>query len=233
MITRQHTRHIASPRRARLSDWAVFFDFDNTVTSCDVLDELIRRFSINRNWLPLQRAWEAGRIGSKACLEGQLQSVRITRAALSDYLASIPLDPHFKRLAAFLRRHGAQLVIVSDNFTPLITSVLRRHRVRGVPIRANRLRFAQNTPIPVFEAPARRCARGCAHCKKPHLLHQRIRGKRIMYIGDGLSDRCPAEAADLVFAKGALRAHLHSAKQPYVAFGHLKEVYDHMKAFNP
>ena len=56
----------------------VFFDFDNTLTSFDVLDALIERFSINEDWKALERAWQAGRIGSKECLEGQLRSIRVT-----------------------------------------------------------------------------------------------------------------------------------------------------------
>src|ERR1035438_6374766 len=81
-----------------LSNCRVFFDFDNTMTTSDVLDDVIRRFSINEQWMVLQKAWETDKIGTKECLEAQLSNVRVTKSALHKFLMKVELDPHFHRL---------------------------------------------------------------------------------------------------------------------------------------
>ncbi|MBL7070141.1 MAG: hypothetical protein ISS27_01560 [Candidatus Omnitrophica bacterium] len=63
-----------------------FFDFDNTITGFDVLDDLVKRYSINKKWQFFERAWKNGSIGSRKCLQEQLRVVRITRAGLKMYL---------------------------------------------------------------------------------------------------------------------------------------------------
>ena len=76
--------HVKSP--IVLSNCRVFFDFDNTMTTTDVLFDVIERFSINNHWKVLEKAWLEGQIGTKECLEGQLRNVRISKK----YIISIP-----------------------------------------------------------------------------------------------------------------------------------------------
>ena len=47
--------HLNLPRHLPvvLSNCRVFFDFDNTLTQGDVLDDIIKRFSVNEEWLDL------------------------------------------------------------------------------------------------------------------------------------------------------------------------------------
>ena len=211
-----------------LARCAVFFDFDNTMTAFDVLDEIIRRFSVTEAWRSLQRAWETGQLGSKACMEEQLRDVRVTPATLLRYLDTIRLDPSFKPLLALVSARGAVPVIVSDNFAPIIEHVLRRHEVAGVPLYANQLRWDGAHLIPSFPYHDPRCPRGCANCKRQHLLSDHVVGRHLLYIGDGHSDICPAERADLVFAKATLLRHLQQVGRPCLAFTHLGEVHTYL-----
>ncbi len=211
------------------SRWAMLFDFDNTVTSFDVLDAIIERFAVDAAWIPLQDAWDAGRIGSKVCLQEQLQSVRVSRPTLARYLATVSLDPDFKRLVALCRRRSVPIAITSDNFSWVVNRVLQHHGVAGIPVYANRLRLIRNQPIPAFPYTRRQCPHGCAHCKQQHVITQQRRGRQVIYIGDGMSDRCPAEAADLVFAKDRLLRYLRDLGRPCVAFEALGDVYRYVK----
>lgn len=213
-----HNRRLPS-----LSKCMVFFDFDNTMTFFDVLDDIIKRFSINRNWIAFETAWKKGKIGSRACLEGQLQSVRITKKDLSQYLSQIIVDPHFHKFFAVLKREGIKPVILSDNFSFIIKSVLDNNGINGVSVYANELRFKKDRLIPSFPYRNRHCSR-CAHCKKENLLKKGIRDKVIIYIGDGLSDVCPAECSDLVFAKGALLKQLRKTRRLSLAFNNLEDI---------
>jgi 2-hydroxy-3-keto-5-methylthiopentenyl-1-phosphate phosphatase len=84
--------------------------------------------------------------------------------------------------------------------------------------------------IPVFPHADRNCWR-CANCKKKQLSSPENKGKMLIYIGDGLSDLCPASHADLVFAKGSLlkQLHLRKTKNKVVAFKKLKKVYEDLR----
>ncbi|MEW6171254.1 MAG: hypothetical protein AB1472_06850 [Candidatus Omnitrophota bacterium] len=74
-------------KKSKFPRYSVFIDFDNTITPFDILDDIVERFSINKNWVALEKKWKEGKIGSQECLEGQLSLVRISKNALLKYLA--------------------------------------------------------------------------------------------------------------------------------------------------
>jgi 2,3-diketo-5-methylthio-1-phosphopentane phosphatase len=198
------------------------------MTFFDVLDDIIKRFSINKNWVAFEKAWKNAKIGSKACLEGQLRSVSITKKELSQYLSQIIVDPHFHKFFAMLKRERIKPVILSDNFTFIIESILRNNGINGIKIYANELRFHKDRLIPLFPYTSKRCFR-CAHCKKKNLLKKGVRDKIIIYIGDGLSDICPAECSDLVFAKGSLLKYLRKTRRLCLAFSNLEDIENYFR----
>ena len=209
----------------------VYFDFDNTITTFDVLDAIIEQFSIDRDWVAYEEAWRAGDIGSKECLEGQLHSIRCTRESLAEYLATVTLDTHFNRLLSLLQENGIKPVILSDSFTFFIASILRNNDVKGITVYANRLRFYEGRLIPSFPHTNHLCSH-CAHCKTNNFSSNGHKEKSIIYIGDGLSDVCPAQHADLVFAKSTLLDHFKKAKRYCVAFKDLGDVYNYFKEYS-
>lgn len=215
-------------RLSSLSNCVVFFDFDNTITLFDLLDDIIKHFSINKDWIALEEAWKKGQIGSRTCLAGQLRGVRITRRNLMQYLSCIRIDPNFKKVYGLLRREGLKPVILSDNFTPIIKTILEHNGIHGARVYANSLRFRGDRLLPSFPYTNRQCLR-CAHCKKKNLQKKGVRDKIIFYIGDGLSDVCPAECSDTVFAKGELLRHFRKKKRLCVAFNTLEDIYNYFR----
>jgi len=210
-------------QRLKLSDCVVFFDFDNTITRFDVICDVLERFSVDQKWVPLENAWQAGRIGSKECLKGQLRSVRLTKKEMRRYLSTVPIDPAFSPLVEWLKKNKIRPVILSDSFSFFIKEILKNHGIRGVKVYCNELRFSGNRLIPSFPYRSKACPR-CAHCKKQRLLDPQWRGKITVYIGDGLSDVCPARQADLLFAKDHLLDYCRKNRVPCVAFKNLKDV---------
>jgi 2-hydroxy-3-keto-5-methylthiopentenyl-1-phosphate phosphatase len=211
-----------------MSNCRVFFDFDNTMTVTDVLDNIIKNFSITDEWKALQKLWEQGEIGTKECLEGQLRRIRISRKQLSQYLTKVELDHNTYKILSFLTKEGIPPVVLSDNFTPIIEEILNNHGIKNVKIYANALRFYKDHLIPSFPYDNPFCP-SCAHCKKIHLTREQHVNKLIVYIGDGRSDFCPAEVSDIVFAKDRLLTHMKKTGKEHIPYKNLGEVYNYFK----
>ncbi|MBF0485861.1 MAG: MtnX-like HAD-IB family phosphatase [Candidatus Omnitrophica bacterium] len=218
-------------RGVALSQCRVFFDFDNTISKIDVLDDLIERFSIDRKWRLLEQEWQAGKIGSEECLHGQLRSVRVTRHELVDYLSEIDIDPYFHRILVLLKSAGVRPIVVSDSFNFLIETILKSNDVHGVKILANRLRIHEDRLTPVFPYRNQACLR-CGNCKTSHLRNEDSFGKVLVYVGDGLSDCCASLQAHLVFAKDTLAGHLRDKEKKFIWFKNLRDVYDGLKGLS-
>ena len=101
----------------------VFFDFDNTITSIDVIDNMLERFSGDDNWKDLEKRWQREEIGSLECLKGQVEGIRVDKDTLDSYLSTIKIDPYFNKLLQFFGSRGIPVLIVSDNFDYMLKEI--------------------------------------------------------------------------------------------------------------
>jgi len=199
----------------------LFFDFDNTITLGDVLDRVIERFSINEAWRLWESEWQAGRISTEECLRRQIGNLRASREELLQFVSSTDIDPAFTRIAAWARSANIGLCVVSDNFRILVEAILTHHGMTQIALRANELDFHDGRVEARFPFRVPNCPR-CAHCKAQHLSTTKMRPR--IYVGDGLSDICPARIADIVFAKDSLASCLRREGVPFRPYGDLGEV---------
>jgi len=213
-----------------MKTYKIFFDFDNTLTFFDVLDELIRRFSINENWRKIEEDWQEGRIGSRECLEKQLSLIRISKKQLLEYLFKIKIDAYFLKILDLLKRKNIRPVILSDSFSFIIKNILANNHIdiKRVKLYANSLKFKKDRLIPIFPHKNNSCIL-CAHCKRNNLLKNAKNATIKIYVGDGLSDFCPAQETDIIFAKDTLFKKLRTSKKQLFSFRSLKEVYLFLK----
>jgi len=214
------------------SKFIVFFDFDNTIAEFDVFDHLVERFSKDTRWVELEEKWKQGKIGSKECLEGQLKGLGITKRELDKYLERIKLDPWFKRLIKFLRAKKIKTLVLSDNFDYILKRVLRHNGITNLKVYSNKMEFFRGKITPRFPFRNKKCLI-CAHCKTKNLLANTKQDNIIVYIGDGRSDICPAQKADLIFAKDSLRRYCRKEKITHIPFQNLRKVYSYLSRSLP
>ncbi len=215
-------------KRDKEDKYIVFFDFDNTVTTIDVIDDMLGRFSNNDDWKELEKRWQREEIGSRECLKGQVEGIRVGKEKLSEYLSTIKIDPYFKRLLRLFKSRGIQALIVSDNFDYMLKNILKRNNISDIEVYCNKADFSDERLVLSFPFANKECG-DCANCKKMHLLSRKRDGVRTVYIGDGKSDVCASRISDIVFAKDYLKELFKKEGLPHIAIDSLKDVYKYFE----
>ena len=206
----------------------ILLDFDGTITRVDVLDELIARFAVNDSWKEFERQWQAGQIGSRECLAKEFESIRATRKNLDAFLMEIELDPGVERLFHVLSEYRIPVTIVSDGVDIFIKRLLTRLDPKIIPkglvIRANAIRHHGDKIELRFPHANSACEVAAAHCKCHSAAFRHHSGRHAIYIGDGLSDICPAHKAPAIFAKSRLAEILSHQGISHLPFSTLDDV---------
>ena len=111
---------------------------------------------------------------------------------------------------------GANCLVVSSGFRELIEPVLEREGLAGLELLANTV-----DPDPAGwrvsfrdESICDSCGEACKRTTVAALAD----GREVVYVGDGFSDRCAAEDAQLVFARRGLAAYLSERGVPFEPF---------------
>ena len=201
----------------------VLCDFDGTVAEKDVGDLLFRRFG-GPPAHDAARSWMRGEISSRECLERQMAASTCSADDLKSFAHTCRLDPYFRDFHDFARRRGIEVVVLSDGLDFYIQRMLARNGCGSVEFYANKLRIDGGRMQVEFPWYNQRDCTDCGCCKTHHLYRYRHRGYFIVYVGNGLSDRCPSECADLVFAKGELLAHCRTKRINCVEFRNFRDV---------
>ena len=128
----------------------VFFDFDNTITSLDVIDNMLERFSGDEKWKDLEKRWQREEIGSLECLKGQVEGIRVDKDTLDGYLSTIRIDPYFKKLLQLFKSRDIPVMIVSDNFDYMLKGILRKNDIPDMEVYCNKVDIAGDRLAPSF-----------------------------------------------------------------------------------
>ncbi len=185
--------------------YTVFTDFDGTIALKDIGDEMFVRFGDTAVCSRSFDAFRSGEIDARECWRQGFATVApVTKNEFTQFALSHSIDPHFKMFVEFCKIHTIPLSILSDGFDAYIDPVLEREGLERLVRFSNRLQFNNGGTVePIFPYTEAECKR-CANCKRNHLLTRSNDDQVIVYIGDGISDRCPVQFADIVFAKDSL-----------------------------
>jgi 2-hydroxy-3-keto-5-methylthiopentenyl-1-phosphate phosphatase len=187
-----------------MGETLILCDFDGTVSSHDIGHELIKRF-MKGDWKEIDESYTAGKIGSMAAYKRIEFLLKVSAEEMAAYALSLnTMDPTFAEFYRFCRDRGFDFKIVSDGLDFYIGLILKRHGLGEIEYFSNAIRFHGDRSVSIeFPRFNEECAR-CGTCKSALLLQYRENYSRIIYIGDGYSDVCPAQHADIVFGKRIL-----------------------------
>lgn len=203
---------------------AILCDFDGTVARDDVGNLLFQKFADGDKCKNVIDLWKQGEISSRECLEKEAELARASRDALNLFIMERKLDPYFKDFVDFARRRKMEVVIVSDGLDYYIEKMLLRTGLADIDFYANKLRLNDHSLRVRFPYYDMMDCQSCGNCKTFHMEKYKAEGYFVVYVGNGLSDRCPSKYADCVFAKGELLDFCRENDVDSIAFDNFRDV---------
>jgi len=200
----------------------VLVDFDGTITRKDVGALLFNTFS-GKQSQKIVSLWLKGKISSKVCLERECGLIEITKSELKKFALSQKIDEQFPAFVDLCNEKQIKLVILSDGLDFYIKLILKKYGLEDVSFYSNLLRFENGKLRPDFPYYDRGCG-NCGNCKRYHLEKLKGAKQKVVYIGDGFSDRCAVQEADFVFAKNDLRKFCMKESIKHFPFRGFKDV---------
>jgi 2-hydroxy-3-keto-5-methylthiopentenyl-1-phosphate phosphatase len=197
-------------------------DFDGTVTEQDLLDTIAQRFGDPEVYREVDEGLDEGLLTLREVITREYEPVRSPLEEIVGWeLENVSVRPGFKELVELARERGWRFVIVSSGFHELIEPILEHEGVE-VELHANRV-----DPLPdgwrvrwQYDETCDNCGESC----KRSLVQEFAGDDEIVYVGDGYSDRCAAEASDLVFATKGLARYLDERGILYEPFDDFNDV---------
>ena len=200
---------------------SILCDFDGTITPSDLADFIFRNFA--GCGLFYSQQWAQGLIDTREEITRTFATITASREEIAAALAGIAIDPTFPDLVAFARQNGMELAVVSDGLDWAIDTVLKAHGILGLPIYANHVVFEGEKltcEFPWYDSSTPLVG----VCKPLVVRRYRAEGQRVIFIGDGRSDREAVLEADLVFARDALAKFCQEQGIPASGFRNFNEI---------
>ncbi len=196
-------------------------DFDGTLATHDTVDWISAHYS-PETFAAADAAFARGEITLDECLVRQVAPIRASEQEIVDFMVeTVVVRPGVPELIHFCEAQAIELVIVSSGFDNLIHPFLLAHGY-DLPICAHTLEFGPEGPLVRLRGRSPCAVCGVA-CKRGE-VRELAAGRRIAYVGDGPSDLCAAEDADLRFARASLAEHLEREGYDYVPFENFHDV---------
>ena len=200
-----------------MSQRTLVVDFDGTITQEDVLDEIARTFGDDEVYREVDEALDRNGITLHEVLRREFEPVRAPLGEVLEWVhANASIRPGFRELVELARARGWRVVVVSSGFRQLIEPMLERAGIQGLELVSNEVDpDPEGWRITFFDES--RCE-VCGEACKRTTVRSMVDGGEVVYVGDGYSDRCAAEDADLVFARRGLAAYLAKRGVPFEPF---------------
>ena len=202
----------------------ILVDYDGTVALTDVSDTVMAEY-VTGGWEEQAAAYDAGLIGSRRLMTLEMAMVDSDPADLMATAAAQPHDPGFVPFVRRAQASGIPIEVVSDGFGFFIEPALASLGVPEVPVITAQTTFQGRRASIEYPNGNPRCL-VCGTCKRDRVLAHRAAGRRVVFIGDGESDRYAAGYSDVVFAKRSLVRICLEAGWPFQRWTEFREIDD-------
>jgi len=214
----------------------IYCDFDGTVTLQDVTDALLEKLAAPA-WREIEAEWEKGLIGSRDCMSRQVELIRGGWSGIFDVLQEIDFDPSFKSFVAWCHANEIPVTLVSDGLDMAIKWLLDRENIKGCKLIANQLRYTKERGfwLNFVDSPSlgagkfANCSSGVCKCM---VLARAGDAVQRIVIGDGRSDFCWADRADVLYAKKSLLTYAKENDLDPLSFSDFDDIRNSLQNLN-
>lgn len=207
-----------------MKDLIIVSDFDGTITQKDGLYTFIKEFA-KGDWEKIEQDWVDGKISSKECLIEEFKLVpNLSEELISAFAKKIEIDRSFKSFYEKLLNAGVDFCIVSDGIDYFINKILKYHNLDNIKIISNHGEFRGEFFEIGFPNDCTSCKNNAGTCKCKILEDLKQEYKKIVYIGDGVSDFCVANKADILYAKSKLINYCLSNNIKHIQFNTFSDI---------
>jgi 2-hydroxy-3-keto-5-methylthiopentenyl-1-phosphate phosphatase len=201
---------------------SILVDYDGTISLTDV-SEVILAEHVSGSWEEAEASYDAGRMGSRRLMSWEVSLIDANPDVLRATAAAQPHDPGFVHFVRRAQGAGIPVEVVSDGYGFFIRPALEALGVGELPVVTARTEFSGRRASIEFPNGHPTCV-VCGTCKRQRVLAHRAAGRRVVYIGDGESDRYAAGYCDIVFAKRSLERICLEAGWPYRRWTAFREI---------
>jgi 2-hydroxy-3-keto-5-methylthiopentenyl-1-phosphate phosphatase len=206
----------------------IYVDFDGTITRKDVGNAFFAHFGGGAA-TDAVRVYRDGGMTAQQCFQAEAAAMgAVDPESLMEFVDRQEFDPGFPAFVAWCRSKNLPLRVLSDGLDLYVDRILERAGCSDLPRTTNHAETARSADgahrlrlaFPHADASCSRC--GC--CKRNLMLTGSGDDDIICYIGDGFSDFCPVQYADIVFAKSQLQTYCQSMNISYFPYASFDEV---------
>lgn len=205
-------------------------DFDGTITRRDTLHLIVEEFGTRGLWASIEPRLRSGELTLEQAMQEEFATVRATPDQVRDLvLREAGMRRGFPELVGWAEEGGHRLVVFSSGFGSVIRALLEHWGLARLPVVSHEAEFSSEGTRLVWSDRGPACGDCGRRCKR-HDLRAHLQDERLVYVGDGVSDRCAAQIADLVFARAHLARDLTIDDVPFVPFEDFVEVREHLES---
>jgi len=211
--------------------YVIVSDFDGTITREDSNSLLVEACGNPEN-ARIEADFISGYMSSRDAFIQHFDAMRISLTEYIEFIESnIAITEGFDKFLEITRKLEVPMFIVTGGYHQAVTSVLGDERLSGVEVYANNLSGEPHIK-PVFRTKNPICEKAfgpCGNCKRDCIRTiRRESGRKILFIGDGITDHCAVEEADLIFAKDFLAEYCKEQALPYVTYKDFTDIIDYL-----
>ena len=207
-----------------MNDLCIVSDFDGTITERDGLYAFIQKYA-KGDWEKIEQDWADGKISSKECLIEEFKLVPdLSEELIENFVQTIGIDEHFIEFYNYIKQKNIDFYIVSDGIDYFIDRILSKYGLQNLNIVSNHGEFVNGEFILSFPNDNVNCKNNAGTCKCKIINDLRKEYSKICYIGDGVSDYCVADKADILFAKSRLANYAEENGIKYILYNNFLDI---------
>ena len=204
-----------------------YTDFDGTITMSDVWVNSIGKFIKDKEKLKeIEDDFIDLKISARECIKRELEIVEdFSFEVFNKYLDDESIDPYFKKFLKWCEENSYPVTILSEGLDYYIEYILKREEL-DIKFYSNKMVVNDSNEVRC-EFPYRdEVCNYCGVSKRNILVNSTndLDEEISIFIGDGVSDYCVSNYADILFAKKRLASYCWKNNLTYFEYKDFSDV---------